>query len=81
MIASVDMSDTTISFSPAREVSPGDWVVEQVRIDFPDGSYDVGASGVRARSKADAERLAVSKAEDRWSRIIDGLLFPSHPKP
>jgi hypothetical protein len=69
---------TIIVVKHARKIANDDWIVDQVQIQFPDGSY--GASGVRAGSKADAERLAVSKATDRRLRIIEGTLAPSHLK-
>jgi hypothetical protein len=74
------VNQTVIVLNDAREIGTNDWIVDEVQIQFPDGSYDIGTGAIRATSKLDAERLAISKATDRWVRLVEGTLKVSHPK-
>jgi hypothetical protein len=64
----------------AQPIGDGRWVASAV-IQWPDGSYDVGAAGLIERSKKGAETLAEVKASERWAAIENGHLNKSHPKP
>lgn len=74
------MRTTTIVIGDAREVGDGTWVVDQAQIQLPDGGVDVSASGVRASSKQEAERLAETKACEHWMDIVMKRREPTHPK-
>jgi hypothetical protein len=65
---------------PAEAIGNGDWR-GSARIVWPDGSYDVGASGLIGKTKKEAEVLAETKACDRWAAIERGSLNKSHPVP
>jgi hypothetical protein len=71
---------TQIIVPDARPLGDGRWIADAV-IQWPDGSYDVGAAGLIEGSKKGAEALAEAKACDRWAAIENGHLNKSHPKP
>ncbi len=71
---------TYIIVPHAQPLGDGRWIADAV-IQWPDGSYDVGATGLIERSKKGAETLAEAKACDRWAAIENGTLNKSHAKP
>lgn len=72
--------EITIVVKPARPVGSNKWIADAT-ITWPDGSYDISASGVQGTSKEDAEQRAAAKACVRWGGIIQGSLNKTHPKP
>jgi hypothetical protein len=46
---------------------------------WPDGSYDVGAASLEGDTNVTAEKLAETKALDRFASINVGQLHKTHP--
>lgn len=74
------LSETIIIVQPARK-DEVKWRASAIIV-WPDGSCDVGASGLDGDTKEAAEAAASQKAHDRWERIEHkGTLHKSHDAP
>lgn len=72
---------SSITISPAVQVGDNKWIVEEVRIDLPDGNYDTAVSGVSGDSKEDAEAKAEAEATERLKALLSRELQPSYRPP